>query len=1158
MNSIKKLARGFNFSRARKLLVITKVAVILFGTSILSVNANTFAQNITLKRKNVTLSSVFKDIRTQSGYDFLYSQGLMKKGNLVTIDVTNQSLQSVLDLCVANQPFTYTIAEKTVIIKMKPAELPVNTVTNLKNITIRGKITDETGQPLPGASVKVKGTAITTTSNTDGNFTLQNVEENAILQVSYVGYVMQEIPARESLQVKLLPLTANLDDVVVVGYGVQKKANLTGAVSTVNMNDVMADRTVSSTSQVLQGAAAGLLVVTNSGQPGQASSLNVRGFTSINGGAPLVLVDNVPMSMDDVNPRDIESVSVLKDAAASSIYGARAAFGVVLITTKKGNRNQPIKFDYSLNVASTDASTLPQKTTTARYVQALKDFGNTDFWTGQNIAKWSELITAYQSDASKYPTGIAVENGVRYPLQDNDVYGAFFTGGQEQQHNMSMSGGSEKTNYRVSLGYVDENGIIVTDADNYRRYNLNSFLSTSLTDKLTASLNVLYKNDIRRVPQDYAQLFYSLVNFAPYTQTGYDTAENGDLLPYNAPNNLVGTEESTKYFNDNLRLFSKLDYQLLKNLNITGEYTFNKTNANMTNVIEKNEYINVSNYNRMFQNQNSQYIRENSLTNYHSVNLYAKYAATLANDHHFDILVGTNHEISKQERFRVSRLDLITQEVPSLSTSTGTLAGSDGFNEFAVSGYFARLNYNYKGRYLLEVNGRADGSSRFPAGDRFGFFPSFSAGWNVHEEGFMSGLKNIFQTVKLRGSFGQVGNQIVLIRGTDTQDYYPYLAGMTPSNAGWINPATNIRYLTLSSPTLVSSSFTWERVQTANVGLDLGLLNNKLNLSVDVFNRQTKDMLSNASELPAVLGIAAPLQNVADLKSKGWEFQVSWKDKINDFGYSFGLNLSDNRAYITKFKNTAGLLSDYYVGQEINEIWGYQTQGFFTEADFVPGSLNANLQNGKLLPGIAPYNGVSQNPGDIRYADLNGDGVVFTGANTLADPGDRRVIGNSTRRYQFGVNGTLSYKNFDFSFFASGVGKRDLWISDRIFFPFIDQFGALFEHQLDYWTPTNTDAYYPRSYAAASGNTANGRMVQTKYLSNGAYLRLKNVTVGYTLPAIWLQKIGISKLRVFAGGENLLTLDHLPAGMDPEATNISAGGIYPFIRKYTFGANLSF
>lgn len=1120
----------------------------------------TKAQSVTLTVSNMPLDSVFVKIKAQTHYNFVYERSLISKGHTVSIRVRNASLQEVMTLCTRDQPFKYAIVEKTVVLIPRESAAANRNGSPSARQQIEGTVKNESGELLNGISVTVKGTNTGTQTNKAGQF-MVDAQQGALLVFSGVGYISKEVATeagQEPLDIILTATENKMEEVVVVGYGAQKRANLTGAVSSVKMDEVIGSRPVVSTAQALQGAIPGLQITYGTGQPGTSTNINVRGITSINGGGPLILMDNVPVNIDDINPTDIETVTVLKDAAASSIYGGRAAYGVILITTKKGRRNETISFNYNTNLSVTRASTLPEKPSPARYVQALKDFGTTQYWGGQDVAKWANYISDYEQNPSKYPKGYykdPTSNGLIYPLAATDLSGALFPGGFEQMHNFSFSGGSERTNFRVATGYANENGIMIGDHDRYKRYNFNAMLNTALTSTLNASVNVLYNNTNKTSPVGQGTLYYNAITLPPMDATGYDTASTGEYLPYVTPANVALLEPPVNEFNDNLRLFGKMEFKPVKGLTITGEYTFQKTNNNTTQYTATNKYISPIKFDVSALNAASKFTKSNSQTNYSVLNLYAQYRRTLG-DHDLSVLVGTNQEQSRQAGFNIGRTDVLSGQLPAISTSTGTIDGGDSYNEFGLSGYFARFNYSYKDRYLLEANGRYDGSSRFPSGSRYGFFPSFSAGWNVMNENFMRTAKNIINTLKIRGSWGEIGNQTIIKDGA--QNYYPFMPGARPVNSGWLNPATGIPFVGIPAFTLVSSSFTWETVRTTNAGIDFGLLRNRLTGSFDIYQRLTLNMLAPSTPLPAVLGTDPPLANAANLKTKGWELELKWQDHKNDFQYSIGVNLYDSRATITKYRNPAGLLSSYYEGQTFGEIWGYQTMGYFTVDDFVPGTLDANLQNGTLKPGVAGFKGVKQNPGDIRYVDLNGDSAIFNGNNTLSNPGDRKVIGNNSRRLQFGINGSASYKGFDLSFFAIGVGKRDLWMGNQIIFPYQGQFGGIFANQMDYWTPDHTDAEYYRIYKDGAGNGGTNTQVQTKYLQSGAYLRLKNVTFGYSVPAHLTRKAFMKNIRVFFSGENLLTLDHLPEGLDAEATDISSGGIYPFIKKYSFGANITF
>jgi len=1110
-----------------------------------SVKAQLPAKVIELPSLEMSGLRLVEAIKEQSDFKFNYGEEVNKRlASKIILESKKVNVQALLAQLKSKLGIAYEFLGGYI------------TLTALHQKKITGKVVNEKGEVISGVTVRLKGTGLKSGTDENGLFSITSTRDDDVLVFSSIGYQPREVPVglKQHIDIQLITDDTGLNEVVVVGYGKQRKINLTGAVASVNMSNVLRDRPIASTTEALQGAIPGLEIASDSGQPGvPGTTVNIRGFSSINGGTPLVLVDNVPMAINDVNPKDIETVSVLKDAAAASIYGARAAFGVILITTKKGHKNQPVSFTYSNNVTLSKATTLPVKASPLEFITALHDFGTRYAWAGQDVETWLSLLQDYQENPAAYPDGSTTIDGVMYPLADQDLYGKFFQKGFEQLHNFSFNGGSDKTYYRVSLAYDDEDGIMITDKDRYRKYNVNASLGTELTKNLNTEINVYYKNDLQTTPGNYPNVIGRAINLSSYAPTGLATLPDGSQIPYLTSNNMLTYEPASTFFGDDLRLFGRLAYSPLKGFKVTGEYTFDRTTTNGREIQTKNQYMSADTYQLTYINPESSYTRSTGLTNYHALNLFMNYETSF-NDHHLSALLGTNQEISKSEGFNVKRIGLITEEVPSVSTSTGTISGGDSFGDYAISGYFARLTYNYKERYLFEANGRYDGSSRFAPGDRFGFFPSVSGGWVVSEEHFMGAVKPLISSLKLRGSWGEIGNQ------NTGNNYYPYIPTMNPVNAEWIDPGTNLRYLTLSSPTLVSAGFSWETVQTANVGIDLGLFNDRLETNFDLYNRKTLNMLAPGAELPAVLGASAPLQNVADLQTKGWELNISWQDGNENFHYALGFNLSDNKSYITRFNNEAGLISNYYVGQRIGEIWGYTTQGYFTVDDFEPGTLKEDLTGGTLKPGIAPFQGMEnkQNPGDIRYVDRNGDGVINAGDGTLSNPGDQRVIGNSERRYQFGLNGAISYKRFDLSFFVQGVGKRDRWLSNGMIWPYDGQFGEIFKHQLDYWTPENPNGFYPRMYPDGGGNTSNSERKQTKYLLNAAYLRIKNINVGYSFPEHWINAIGVKSARIYFSGENLFTFDHMPDGLTGDNVNITSGGSYPFLKKYSFGINVSF
>lgn len=1020
---------------------------------------------------------------------------------------------------------------------------------------VRGEVLDNTGEPIIGANIIVKGQTTGTITDLDGKFSI-NAKKGDILLVTYIGYTNQEILVKgnEPLKIKMSEDTQMLSEVVVVGYGTQKKANLTGSVASVKMDNALGDRPIASTAQALQGTAPGLQIITNTGRPGQSSDLNIRGYTSINGGGPLVLVDNAEVaSIDDINPRDIETISVLKDASASAIYGARGAFGVILITTKQGKKNDKVKVSYNANFAFTQASDLPQKLNTYETAKTFQKWEVPSNGGIIDIDQWVDLLDEYQQNPSKFPeNGIYVdENGNQFPLRDSyDYWDMAFENGFEQIHNVSVSGGTEKAAYRVSLGYTNQDGIMITNKDSYKRYNLNTNLNIDITSNLTASLNLFYKNDRRKTPGGMWSIFSKGVLNPPYGMEGFkEDPSTGDDIPYWTPKTFLNTEEPQINDGDDLRVFGKLTWKPIKGLTLGAEYTFNKSNKydNTTAII--NRYWDATGDQISEYNTVSSYKRQNTNRMYQSFSATAKYDYAIKG-HNLSALAGVNYEDADYTQFSGKRQDLISGEVPSFGTATGDMTVDDSYYEWAVAGLFGRVNYNYKEKYLLELSARYDGSSRFAPGDRFIFVPSGSIGWHLSKEKFMESLAPTLNSLKLFASYGEIGNQ------NTGSDYYPYLSIMGTYNAEWINPDTNLSYLTIGTSNIISNGFTWEKVRTLNVGVDFGLFSNRLTGTFEWYRRQTLGMLDAALELPTVLGSKAPKQNVTDLETKGWEINLNWKDQIGKVKYSIGGNLFDSRAYITDVKIESGNIGNLYKGKELGEIWGYKVIGFYDIDDFEEGVAGNYNDTFTLKKGIAPYKNKNHVPGDIRFADLDENGEVNWGNNTLEDHGDKTRIGNSRPRFQYGINGSVAYEGFDLSFFLQGVGKKDRVINSYLSRPYYSSFTyGIFEDQTDVWAEDNQDAYYPR---VMSRNYGLFSEANTRNMYNGAYLNIKNITLGYNLPTSVTNKWGISKMRFYVSGENLYIFDHLPKGIQSDLYDESSGAGYPALRKFSFGIDVTF
>ena len=1031
------------------------------------------------------------------------------------------------------------------------------------------------GEPVIGASVVVKGTTNGTITDIDGNFSISGVKKGATIEVSFVGYVTQNLTWNgQALTVTLKDDTQALEEVVVVGFGSQKKANLTGAVTTVKMDEVLGDRPLAKAADALQGAVPGLLVSSGGNSVGSSKSFQIRGAYSLGiqnsdgtygaSVAPLVLIDNVEGDIDMLNPDDIESITVLKDAASSAIYGARAAGGVILVTTKRPKGDTRFQLNYNNNFAFASAMNLPKQTSLETYLHAYQDAEGDSYWSlgAPSVSRWLELLGQYKQNPSSLDVkgdGIFKDtDGVLYYLNEKDLVKNMLESSFQQTHNLSVSGGTEKLRYRLSAGMVDSDGVLITNKDSYTRMNVSSFISADITSWFTQEATLSYAHSKNSLPQSSAGGIYStrLVSYYPEgtMPEGYGTGAD-DNLPFFTPKNQILAANTDKNINDNPRIFLKSILKPLKGLEIAFEYTFDK------NMYDYHYYTGVTNMTSIQGGKDvypsNDYLRKyKQYTDYNAINLYGTYSFDLAKDHHFKIMAGYNQESSYQETVDVYSYGQAVVEVPSLGGGTSTLSAKDYYTEYAVRGGFFRVNYNYKDKYLLEVNGRYDGSSRFPKDSRFGFFPSVSAGWNIAQESFMEGTKDWLGMLKIRGSYGMIGNQNIV--------EYAFIPSMSINNkySGWLVDGNMVTAVT-SLPSLVSSSFTWEKVGTTNVGIDFSLFNSRLSGLFEWYQKDTKGMLAPGMQLPAVVGALAPYQNTADMRTRGWEFNVNWRDQIGKVGYRIGFNISDSKSEITKYdSNESKLLSSYYEGQQLGEIWGYVYDGFYTVDDF------EDTQTWKLKEGVVTINGYNPRPGDVKFKNLRddaqGENLIYEGEGTLDNPGDRKVIGNSLPRYLYGINLGVSYEGFDLSVFLQGTGKRDAWLANTLTFPmYADyKFIPLYEGLENYWKPVdaaggdytcaNPDAEFPRIYGSY-GNMGSNYRTSDRYLSDASYLRIKNVTLSYSFPKQWIKKMALSQLKAFVSVENLATFSSLAKGIDPETLSWN----YPAFRTVSFGLNLS-
>ena len=1039
--------------------------------------------------------------------------------------------------------------------------LPVTAVGAQKNVIqqtrpvglIKGSVTSDSGEPLTGVTVKVSGGGNGTVTDIEGNFSV-NAAPGSLLTFSYTGFKPQTVKAQEGMQVVLQSSVNDLNEVVVVGYGTQKKANLTGAVASVN-GSVLENRPISNIGQGLQGVVPNLNVsMGHGGAPGAGASFNVRGTTSLNGGEPLVLVDNVQMDANLVNPDDIESISVLKDAASAAIYGARAAYGVILITTKKGKLNSRPTVQFSASGYWQSPAVEMHNVNSLDYLKmidiAYQNSGGSGHYFNPLVYEYTEK---YVNGTYDQPVFFDKSySAFKYGYNGNtDWWNELYKTSFSQIYNASISGGSQKTRYYVSLGSNNQGGILKATDEKYNKYNANINVTSELTPWMEVSAKIAHTYTTEMHPTGGTTAMNNTAYSGLSAYSGMMKSDLSPLMPVKHPDghyagqgnftNPVAIQAqggNARYRQNDLWMTAGVKLTPIKGLIVNADYTWNYYGwASTQHVRNFYDYTAVPGTENYYPWTNpSSVTRSNSDDYYSSFNAFAEYNLSLGNnDHNMKFMVGYNQEKKRTQYYYAGRKDLIDPENPAINQAIGDMAIDGNMGQWAVNGTFARFNYDYKGRYLLELNGRYDGSSKFKKGHRYQFFPSISAAWRISEEKFFEGVKSWWDNMKVRVSYGSLGNQAV-------NGNFPYLAtyGINTKYGALLGGG---RPVAVFAPGLVSSSFTWETVNQIDFGFDAAFLRNRLSASFDWYRRNTKDMLTDGEVLPAVLGASVPRQNAANLKTVGWELSLEWNDRLaNGLSYHVKGVLSDYQSTITKFNNPTGLISQYYVGRKMNEIWGYVSNGLFqTEQEANAHANQSYLYGGKWTAG------------DVRFEDLDGNNKIDIGDNTLANPGDRKIIGNSTPRFAFGITAGLEYKGIDFEMFWQGIGKRD-WFpgsGSAAYWGFTNEWQTPLTTSLDYWTPENTNAFFPRLGWANGGN----RNTSTRYLQNASYCRLKNVTLGYTLPRNILDKIGVSRLRVYVTGENLLTFTSLIKAFDPETLNNMT---YPINRKIAVGLNLTF
>ncbi|KQS30834.1 TonB-dependent receptor [Dyadobacter sp. Leaf189] len=1123
---------------------------------------------VSVELRNEEVRSLLKQIEKQTALRFAYMENQLSRKEKFNLPKGRYRVSEALNVTLPALNLAYMNTGNVVyIVRKQPdqregksPQAGISEHTGVApaapvQLTVKGKVADEKGEGLPGVNIILKGTQQGQISDVNGRFSIEVPDEDAVLVFSFVGYIPQEVAVGKKTDIEVLLKVDQkaLDEVVVVGYGTQQRKNISGSIATAP-TELVANRPVMNVGQALQGTVANLSVNVGNGRADTSPSYNIRGQNSINGtDGPMVVIDGIIMdaaALNNLNPQDIENVSVLKDAASAAIYGSRAAFGVILVKTKSGRTEKP-QISYNNNFVIKQPTYRPQ----------IVEDPYTNFWYSNQMGAFQfgahvlEYAQRLQNDPS-LPKFMEFGGSWTYFESTNWYDQIFRKQAFSTQHGIEISGKTDRVNYLLSGNFQHEDGLLKPVGEDFNRYNIRSKLDFRVTDWWTIGNNTSFMRNSYSRPSAFndAFLFYS------QTMGSYEAVRNPEGGWSSAGVQSVGkmidggqAETTNNLFQSSLN--TKIS--LLKDvLDLQGNFAY-------TNNMTLNQWGNFSvPYKRgpslpFISGGNNAAARGTTPRTQIYMDAYANFTKTFAQKHFVNVMAGYSQESYRNQYLYYDRVGLVTPTFPTPQLATGTISLQESVTKWAMRSGFARLNYIFDNKYIMEMNGRYDGSSRFPKGKRFVFNPSASVAWVLSNESFMEFLTPVASHLKVRASYGQLANQASSVFG-----YMPTM-GFSRLNA----MLDGTRPMTVGAPGLVAGDYTWERVITRNLGLDMNFLRDRLSFSGDLFIRDTKDMLTKAKTYPGTLGAAAPNVNAADLQTRGWEVNLGWRDRFklgkDDFRYNFNLILSDNRAKITRYDNATGTLDDHYVGKRIGEIWGLTTLGYFGSNDEVKTHADQSQVSSNAYPLEA---------GDLKFADLNGDGKVNRGQWTLNDHGDYSIIGNSEPRYAFGLNLRGEWKGFDVGAFFQGVGRRNFYptyrstTTDYEFYSYYaTQWTHLTPHMRDnHWTPERTDTFYPRLKPGIAETPGREMAVeQTRYLQNAAYLRLKNLSIGYTLPANATKAIRLSRVRVFASGDNLFTWSKLPKfyQVDPELAGRASngGGIaYSLQRVFSCGLNVTF
>ena len=1100
-----------NTHRIYKLLRVMKLTIFLFFVSVFAILAeNTYSQSakISINKENADIQEILNEIENNTDYLFLYNKKTVNVNRQTTVKASDTPVSKVLNDIFEETDVVYDMVGNHIVLTSQGTKNEIVEALQQNSIRITGIITDESGEPVIGANVVEKGTTNGITTDIDGKFSL-NVKKDAVLQISYIGYIPQEIRTgnETNISVQLKEDTQALEEVVVVGYGTQKKVNLTGSVISVSSEELV-KRQVGQSSMLLQGIAPGVTVTQRSGQPGKdGGSIRIRGVGTLNDANPLVLVDGLEMSIDNVDPNIIESISVLKDAASSAIYGSRAANGVILITTKRANNEG---FSVMLN----NYAGWQKRTNVREPVNAIEhmsllneaytNIGSQPLFSNETIEKYKQNMS---SDPDNYPN---------LNWQDELYSGDGF----QNNHFLTVTGGNSKMKVLAGIGYFRQNGLIPNTS--YERYTARFNSDLIMSSRLSIKFDIFMRYMTTIEPGSGIDEIIYWANRMPATQPNKLTSGIRGI-GWDGTNPVAMAEEggSRKELKPSVAATGGAEFKITDYLKLDGSFSLHYVQimGSNFNPIIKTYY---PNGNKAYEKPSVTSLTENRTSTLNKdFKLLLRFDKNFGN-HNIKALGGYSVETYDMDNIAAFRDNFAFPQYQVLDAGARENQRSSGRGEgWILQSVFGRINYDYASRYLFEANLRYDGSSRFAEGHKWGLFPSFSAGWRLSEEGFWEDIKPYVQNVKIRGSYGEQGNQSIgLYRFTSYLGYNTYIFGGNPTQGAALNDMAN-------------SLITWETTKSYGLGLDLATLNNKFNVTLDYYKRNTYDILMILN-IPLTVGLNAPVQNAGEVENKGWEVSASYQDKIGDFNYNVGFTMSDVKNKILDMKGIKKTgLQVNLEGYPINSLYGYKAIGYVTEEDFDG--------NGNYL-GPAQFGTLA--PGDIKYENLNDDNLI--------NAEDQTVIGSVIPRYTYGINLGMGYKGFDLSMFWQGVGKANGYLNEQSTMPFFLG-GTAMEMHKDRWTPDNRNAAFPR----LAFNQTNNQQQSTFWMKDASYLRLKNFQIGYTFPKSLMNKIFIQNLRVYVSGQNLLTFDKFWDGYDVEAP-IGRGSFYPQVKLYSIGLDVKF